>query len=74
MTSGFRWVFWLAPLWLAGMLPAAARLGQSRGAQFVAAVLLGFSALSVAYPTWNPWTLPWLTNFFTHMGWSQLPG
>jgi hypothetical protein len=74
MTSGFRWVFWLAPLWLAGMLPAAARLGQSRGGQFVAAVLLGFSALSAAYPTWNPWTLPWLTNFFTHMGWSQLPG
>jgi hypothetical protein len=74
MTSGFRWVFWLAPLWLVAMLPAAARLGQSIGGQIVAATLLGFSALSASYPTWNPWTLPWLTNFFVHMGWSELPG
>jgi hypothetical protein len=74
MTSGFRWVFWLAPLWLVGIIPAAARLGESRAGQIVAATLLGLSVLSASYPTWNPWTLPWLTNFFTHMEWSQLPG
>ena len=26
MTSGFRWMFWFAPLWLLAMLPAADRL------------------------------------------------
>jgi hypothetical protein len=61
-------------LWLVGMLPAAARLGETRARQVVAAVLLGLSTLSAAYPTWNPWTLPWLSNFFTHMSWSELPG
>ena len=25
MTSGFRWMFWFAPMWLAAMLPAADR-------------------------------------------------
>ena len=30
MTSGFRWLFWLAPLWLSAMLPAADRAARSR--------------------------------------------
>ena len=29
MTSGFRWMFWFAPLWLVVMLPAADRLARS---------------------------------------------
>ena len=35
----------------------------------VAVVLLGVSALSVAYPTWNPWTHPWLFDFLYHLDW-----
>ena len=30
MTSGFRWMFWFAPLWLVALLPAADRLAASR--------------------------------------------
>ena len=35
----------------------------------VALVLLGLSVLSVAYPTWNPWTPPWIWQWMSHAGW-----
>ncbi|HEX7447907.1 MAG TPA: hypothetical protein VF306_10200 [Pirellulales bacterium] len=63
MTSGFRWAFWLAPLWLVGMLPAADAAGARRWSRWLALVLLALSALSVSYPTWNPWTQPWIYDF-----------
>lgn len=69
MTSGFRWVFWLAPLWLIVLVPAADRLARSRVGQAIAAVLLSFSVLSASYPTWNPWVQPWIYNWLTSCGW-----
>jgi hypothetical protein len=71
MTSGFRWAFWMVPLWLVMMIPAADRLARSTAGQALAAVLLSFSVLSVSYPTWNPWTHPWLYNWLT---WCGMPG
>jgi len=67
-SSGFRWVFWLAPLWLAAMTPAADFASRRRVWQILAAVLLGFSVLSVSYPTWNPWTHPWPYDLMESMG------
>lgn len=69
MTSGLRWMFWFAPMWLVAMLPAADRMAASRGARAVALALLGLSALSAAYPTWNPWTHPWIYDWFGYLGW-----
>ena len=60
MTSGFRWAFWLAPLWVAAAVPAADSLGRRRSGRLVALALLALSVVSVAYPTWNPWTRPWI--------------
>lgn len=71
-SSGFRWVFWLAPLWLIGLLPAADWCASTRLRRGFAAVLLALSALSVSYPTWNPWTHPWLMNFFAYLGWTAM--
>ena len=71
MTSGFRWMFWCAPLWLVMMIPAADRLARSTAGQALAAVLLSFSVLSASYPTWNPWTHPWLYNW---IDWCGMPG
>lgn len=59
-SSGFRWMFWFAPLWLVGMLPAADWLGRRAWGRGLALALLAVSAASAAYPTWNPWTQPWL--------------
>lgn len=69
MSSGLRWVFWLAPMWLVAMLPAAdaaSRRGWTRG---LSLVLLVVSALSASYPTWNPWTQPWFYDFMVYLGW-----
>ena len=68
MTSGFRWVFWMAPLWVAAAVPAADILGRSRSGRILACLLLAVSVLSVAYPTWNPWTRPWIEQALRHAG------
>jgi hypothetical protein len=69
MTSAFRWVFWLTPLWLVTMVPAADRLARSRAGIAAAIVLLSFSVLSASYPTWNPWTHPWIYHWLVWSGW-----
>lgn len=69
MTSGLRWIFWLAPLWLVVMLPAADRMAQCRRRMSVALLLLVFSVLSASYPTWNPWIQPWIYNWMQSCGW-----
>jgi hypothetical protein len=69
VTSGLRWMFWLAPLWLVAMLPAADVLAARRWRRGLALALLGLSVLSVSYPTWNPWTHPWLMVYWQQLGW-----
>ena len=73
MSSGFRWVFWLAPLWVTAAAPAADLLGRSRDGRVLASILLGLSVLSVAAPTWNPWTAPWIEQLMRHAGWLTTP-
>jgi len=69
IASGLRWIFWLAPLWLLTMLPAADVMAGRRWTRGVALVLLALSVLSASYPTWNPWTHPWLAVFSQYLGW-----
>jgi len=64
MTCGFRWLFWFAPLWLIAMLPAVDAMAKYFWTRGLALLLLAFSVLSVSYPTWNPWSSPWLSVFF----------
>lgn len=68
-TAGLRWIFWLAPLWLVTMLPAADWVSERRWARWVALPLLAASVLSVSYPIWNPWSHPWLYHFSDYMNW-----
>jgi hypothetical protein len=68
-TSGLRWVFWMAPLWLITMLPAVDLMSKRRWTIAVAIILLGFSVLSVSFPTWNPWSHPWIYQAMDHYGW-----
>ena len=72
-SSGFRWAFWLAPLWVMAAVPAADRLAAGRMGRVVALSLLGLSVISVAFPTWSPWTTPWLQQWLTHAGWIDGP-
>jgi hypothetical protein len=68
MTSGLRWMFWFAPLWLWAMLPVADQLGVCRKGQGLCLTLLGLSVLSASFPTWNPWTHPWIYEAMESFG------
>jgi hypothetical protein len=68
-TSGPRWLFWLIPLWVLAVPPAADRLSRSTGGRLLCALLLGASVLSVFYPAWNPWRNPWIMQFLEFKGW-----
>jgi hypothetical protein len=68
VSSGFRWVFWLAPLWVVATVPAADALSRHRAGRVLTLVLLGLSVVSVAYPTWNPWSPPWIEQWMRHIG------
>jgi len=67
MTSGFRWMFWFAPMWSVLMLPAADRLAARRWTRTIGLLLLALSVLSASYPTWNPWTHPWIMNLMIYL-------
>jgi hypothetical protein len=65
--SGFRWVFWLAPLWILSMLPVADYLSKRRWTRVLALILLFLSVLSAIYPTWNPWSDPWIMDYIKYL-------
>ncbi len=69
MSSGFRWVFWFAPLWLVAMVPTVDWLAPRRWGRALALALLALSILSVVYPIWNPWVHPWIYDAMVSWGW-----
>ena len=66
-TSGFRWMFWFAPLWLVVMLPAADAMARRWWTRLIALLALAVSVLSASYPTWNPWTSPWIMDYLEYL-------
>jgi hypothetical protein len=71
VTNGLRWLFWLIPLWLLAMIPAADALANSRWGRIAAVVLLLISAFSVNYAILNPWSHPWLFDYWEGLGWIE---
>lgn len=69
MTSGFRWVFWLTPLWLVLVAAAVEKMGRNGLLRAVSISLVALSCLSASYPTWNPWTQPWIVEWMRFCGW-----
>lgn len=63
-TSGPRWVFWMAPLWLASMVPVVQMLARWKWGRTLCLVLLAASMLSAMYSWQNPWVQPWLYQFW----------
>ncbi len=64
MTSGLRWVFWLYPYWLVWMIPALDALFRSRIVRGLALLLLAASVVSASMAAANPWSHPWLYQWF----------
>jgi hypothetical protein len=72
VSSGLRWLFWLAPLWLVGMVPVCDALAKYRAGRFVGLALLLASGISAAYGWTNPWSHPWILDYWLYMQWIAL--
>ena len=68
-TSGPRELFWLTPLLLLALVPAADRLAGSRVGRGFAYLCLGASAFSAGFPWTNPWRHPWIYQWAEYMNW-----
>lgn len=69
VTSGFRWVFWLIPLWLLTLMPMADSLAPSRRGRWIGLALLAVSVFSASYAAGNPWSHPWIYQYWQSLGW-----
>lgn len=68
VSSGFRWSFWLIPLWL-WLAVQALRETRSPWLRRIVEGLLIVSLFSACYPWRNPWTSPWLMQWMEYAGW-----
>jgi hypothetical protein len=70
--SGFRWLFWMIPLW---MVPALEGLKMVRSAwtRRLVELALAVSVFSATFPWSNPWTHPWLFQWWSYFGWIAYP-
>ena len=68
-TAGPRWFFWITPLLLAGLIPAADSLAGSRWGRGIGLLLLGVGIFSAVFPWTNPWRHPWIFQWGEHLGW-----
>ncbi len=73
-TAGLRWMLWLIPFWLIGMIPTIDRWGDRRWFLAVAGVLCAVSTFSAFYPITNPWRAPWLFTLMEQWKWIDYPG
>lgn len=70
-TSGLRWMFWFTPMWVLLMVPAADWMGRRRPWRAAAVLLLLISVFSAFYASGNPWTHPWLYDYWAYIQWIE---
>lgn len=68
VSSGFRWSFWLTPLWL-WLSVHGIRVAKSIMARRVTTILLLLSVFSASFPWKNPWTSPWVMQLMEYLDW-----
>ncbi len=66
---GFRWMFWFFPLWLLAMMPVADWLSETRPRRLLALGLFAVSVFSANYAAGNPWSHPWIYEYWQSLGW-----
>lgn len=69
VSCGFRWLFWFTPLWLICMLPTTDAVAKHRGWRVAAWGMLAISIFSATYAGMNPWSHPWIFDYWTNLEW-----
>lgn len=68
VSSGFRWSFWLTPLWIWLAIPALRAVHSRLGRRLVEVLMLA-SVFSASFAWQNPWTSPWIMQYWEYLGW-----
>ena len=71
-SSALRWMLWLIPVWIVTLVPLLNQIAHSAIGRRCVYVLCGLGMISASYPTWNPWTHPWLAQWMAYLGWIKL--
>jgi hypothetical protein len=69
VNCGFRWLIWLIPIWTVTLLPVLDSIASRTWWRWIACGALLVSVGSASYAAMNPWSHPWLFNFWTFLGW-----
>ncbi len=69
VASGFRWAFWLTPLWIFLAMQALPTLRSWWSQRWVELCLL-VSIFSATYAWENPWVHPWLMQLYVVARWT----
>ncbi|QDV27187.1 hypothetical protein Q31a_55750 [Aureliella helgolandensis] len=68
VSSGFRWAFWLIPLWF-WLAVAQLRTISTPSKRMLVIGLLAISVFSASFAWRNPWTSPWIMQLGQYCGW-----
>ncbi|MEZ6135152.1 MAG: hypothetical protein R3C53_09605 [Pirellulaceae bacterium] len=68
VASGFRWSFWLTIPWI-WLAIHALRATKAAWQRRMVEICLAVSVFSAFYAWANPWTSPWLMQYWEYLGW-----
>ncbi len=71
VSCGFRWAFWMIPLWMVPTLEGIRSFRRSAWLRRIAEASLCVSIFSSCYPWSNPWVHPWLFQLLSYYGWIE---
>jgi hypothetical protein len=71
VSNGLRWMMWLIPLYLIGMLPCLGWLSRHRWGRAFTFACLAVSVFSASYTPMNPWSQPWIFDYWQYLEWIQ---
>ena len=69
VSVALRWLLWLVPFWLLGLIPLFDRWGGRWWMVAAGAVTLALSVFSAWYPLDGPWKQPWTFVLMEKAGW-----
>lgn len=64
-----RWMIWLTPLWLVVMFPALGTVEKRPKLAILVFLLVAASVFSAQYAGANPWSHPWIYDYWMQLGW-----
>ena len=69
VSTSFRWMLWLTPLWIWSMIPVISRMMMRDWGRLLVLALFAASVFSASTALENPWQHPWIYRYLSFLGW-----